>query len=80
MNISELNDMTIYQEKLEARCEAARKWAPCLGSACDRERRGEPICDGCKDTNEKYARDSITNSVKEAIKILEHYGFTVEEK
>ena len=72
--------MTIYQEKLEARCDAARKWAQCLSTACDRERRGEPICDICKDATEKQVRDTITKGVKEAIKILEHYGFTVEEK
>ena len=72
--------MTVYQEKLEARCQAAREWAQCLGSACDRERNGEPICDICKDATEKQVRDTITKGVKEAIITLKIYGFTVEEK
>ena len=72
--------MTVYQEKLEAKCQAAREWAQCLGSACDRERNGEPIFDICKDANEKHVRDVITKGVKEAIITLKIYGFTVEDK
>ena len=72
--------MTVYQEKLEARCREARLWAQCLGTACDRERRGEPICDLCKDATEKQVRDTITKGVTEAIMTLKIYGFVVEEK
>jgi hypothetical protein len=72
--------MTIYQEKLEAKCQAARDSAPCLSTVCERKRNGEPICDVCKDSNEQYVRNATVYYVNEAIRVLEHYGFTVTEK
>ena len=73
--------MTIYQEKLKAKCQAARDSAPCLScGGCSRDVDQEGACDICKDSTESNIRVKIGKTVEEAIRVLRHYGFTVEEK